>query len=279
MMRKKENIKIHETAFITSTFRAFDENLSQDNFARLWQNSKTEKWIKEYLDQVSSEETYTHCLRNRYFLDRIKDLVQNQEIEVLINFGSGFSMYPFLLSKKLINIEIDKPEIVDYKKDRVKKWQKENILPKRNIYFIGVDFSKKYQDKLLSKIQFIKGNKPTFILIEGVLFFLTREETNDLFDFFNTIQKKGDYLGSASFQQTIKETKAFQNLLTFFNQKVSKANENDYQTIEDKYYESKNNYKLIDRQDYFSLSKKYKNRINQSKELILNENFYLLKKR
>ena len=44
-MEQEKNIKIHETAFVTSTFRAFDENLSQDNFAKLWQNSKTERWI------------------------------------------------------------------------------------------------------------------------------------------------------------------------------------------------------------------------------------------
>ena len=277
-MEKEENIKIHETAFVTSTFRAFDEDLSQDNFAKLWQNSKTEQWIKEYLDQVSSEETYTHCLRNRYFLDKIKDLVQNQEIEVLINFGSGFSMYPFLINEKLINIEIDKPEIVDYKKDKIKNWQKENILPKRNIHFIGVDFSENYKEDLLSKINSIKGNKPCFILVEGVLFFLDREETDNLFDFFNIIQKSEDYIGSASFQETIKETIAFKNLLGFFNQKVSKTNENDYQTIEDEYYSSKKDYKLIDHQDYFSLSKKYGNKTNQLKELILNENFYFLKK-
>ncbi|MEC8683736.1 MAG: hypothetical protein VXX80_08655 [Bacteroidota bacterium] len=99
-----------------------------------------------------------------------------------------------------------------------------------------------------------------------------------MFNFFDTIQKSDDYIGSASFQETIKDTKAFQNLLDFFNKKVSKTTESDYQTIENQYYQSKENYKLIDHQDYFSLSKKYENNINQSKELILNENFYLLKK-
>lgn len=277
-MGKEENIKIHETAFVTSAFRAFDENLSQDNFAKLWQNPKTEQWIEKYLEKVSSEETFTHCLRNRYFLDKIKYLVENQEVEVLINFGSGFSMYPFLLNDKLINIEIDKPEIVDYKKGKIKKWQKENILPKRNIHFIGVDFSESYKEDLLSKINSITDNKSSFILVEGVLFFLDKEETDKLFDFFNILQNSEDYIGSASFQETIKETIAFKNLLNFFNQSVSKTNANDYQTIPDEYYSSNKNYRLIDHQDYFSLSKKYGNRINQDKELILNENFYLLKK-
>ena len=277
-MSKHKNIEIHETAFVTSYFRAFDENLSGDVYAKLWRNSETEKWIEDYLSQVSSEEIYTHCLRNRYFLDSIKKIISNQEIEVLINFGSGFSMYPFLLNEKLINIEIDKPEIVDFKRSKIEILQRKNTLPNRNIHYIGCDFSKNYNESLLLKINSIKADKPCFILIEGVLFFLDRKETDTLFHFFNVIQNNGDYIGSASFQETIKSTKAFENLLRFFNQKVSKNNKNDYQTIDDQFYNSLDKYKLIDHQDYFSLSNSYGNKPKLSKELILNENFYLLKK-
>lgn len=277
-MEKEEHIEIHETAFVTSTFRSFNEHLSRDHFAKLWRNSKTEKWIEGYLEQVSSEEPNTHCLRNRYFLDTIKKLVNEHAIEVLINFGCGFSMYPFLLDEKMIHIEIDKPEIIDFKKLKIKKWQENDILPKRNIHFIGVDFSEDYKQDLLIKITFIKNNQACFILIEGVLFFLDRQETDNLFNFFDTIQNKGDFIGSASFQETVKETIAFQKLVRFFNKKVSKVTGSDYQTIEDAYYQSKEAYKLIDHQDYFSLSKKYENTIQLKKEHILNENFYLLKK-
>ena len=161
-MEQEKNIKIHETAFVTSTFRAFDENLSQDNFAKLWQNSKTERWIEEYLDQVSSEETYTHCLRNRYFLDRIKDLVQNQEIEVLINFGSGFSMYPFLLNEKLINIEVDKPEIIDWsqKRDLNPAIYCSTLVLRKNLYFVCYELSKKREPYCKSfDLPYCLGNK------------------------------------------------------------------------------------------------------------------------
>ena len=278
MNEQEEPIKIHETAFVTSSFRAVDEQLSQDHFAKLWENPKTTQWIDEYLALVSPEEPFTHCLRNRYFLESLKALIEQQEIEVIINFGSGFSMYPFLLHEKMIHIEIDKPEIVDYKKNQIQEWQDQGMLPKRNVHFIGVDFSNNYQEELLANIQAIKANKSTFILLEGVLFFLTRAETNKLFDFFDSIQKNGDYVGSASFQNSIKETLAFQNLLNFFNQTVSKTTEDDYQTVEDSYYHSIKNYKVIDHQDYFSLSKTYKHSVKQAKDLILNENFYLLKK-
>lgn len=277
-MQKQENIEIHETAFVTSTFRSMNENLSLDFFSKLWKNEKTEVWIKEYLEEVSSEEVFTHCLRNRYFIDKIKDLIKNKNIEVLINFGCGLSMYPFLLDEKLINIDIDKPEIIEYKKSKIDIWQTARILPKRNIHFIGVDFNNDYTQDLLIKINSIKNNKPCFILIEGVLFFLGKEETNKLFDFFNLIQNQGDLIGSASFQESLKETLAFKKLLIYFGKNVSKTNESDYQTIQDDYYRTRKKYKLIDRQDYFSLSEKYDNQIKLEKDLILNENFYLLEK-
>lgn len=277
-MLDSNNIEIHETAFVTSAFRATDVNLSKDIFAHLWSNPKTEKWIQEYLKKVSSEEPFTHCLRNRYFLDSIGKNIKINGIEVLINFGAGFSMYPFLLDKKIINIEIDKSEIVEYKRFKIDQWQKINVLPKRNLHFIGVDFRSDYKDALLTTINTLKGNKKCFILIEGVLFFLDREETDNLFDLFNIIQNMGDIIGSASFKDELKESLAFKRLMHFFVEKVAKTKASDYQTVQDEFYQRRGNYSLMDHQDYFSLSKTYNHKIRLQKELILNENFYLLQK-
>lgn len=277
-MDKQSHIQIHETAFFTSSFRAFNEALSGDKYAKLWLNPKTDAWIQEYLTEVSSEETYTHCLRNRFFLETIKDLAASKQIEVLINFGSGFSMYPFILDESLIHIEIDKPEIVNFKASKIEEWQNEKKLPKRDLHFVGVDFSEDYKTKLLEQIQQIKGDKPCFILIEGVLFFLDKAETDGLFSFFNLIQTDGDYVGSASFQDDLKSSTAFKKLLRFLNKKVSKTSESDYLTLQDSYYKSLPDYNLIDHQDYFSLSKTYNNTIHLKPDLILNEHFYVLKK-
>ncbi len=277
-MNKQSHIQIHETAFFTSSFRAFNEALSGDKYAKLWLNPKTDAWIQEYLTEVSSEETYTHCLRNRFFLETIKDLAASKQIEVLINFGSGFSMYPFLLDESLIHIEIDKPEIVNYKASKIEEWQNEKKLPKRDLHFVGVDFSEDYKTKLLEQIQQIKGDKPCFILIEGVLFFLDKAETDGLFSFFNLIQTDGDYVGSASFQDDLKSSTAFKRLLRFLNKKVSKTSESDYLTLQDSYYKSLPDYNLKDHQDYFSLSKTYNNTIHLKPDLILNEHFYVLQK-
>jgi len=275
---EKENIKVHETAFVTSIFRSIDEELSNDIYAKLWYNDRSKKLSEIYLNKVSTEEVSTHCLRNRYFLDKIKTLIKDNNIEVLINFGCGFSMYPFLLNKKLINIEIDKPEIVNYKKNKIEFWQNKKILPKRNIHFLGVDFSTNYTQNLLSTINTIVEKKSSFILIEGVLFFLNREQTNKLFTFFEIIQNKGSYIGSVSFQSSVKNTLAFNNLLSFMKEKMPELNEDNYQVIEDDYYNQRPFYKLIDHQDYFSLSRKYNHQIKLKQNMILNEHFYILKR-
>ncbi len=270
----KLNIQIHETAFVTSTFRSLNEDLSRDVCAKLWDNSRTAIWVEKYLDQVCSEEISAHCLRNRFFLEEIERL----QPEVLINFGSGFSMYPFLLNDDMIHIEIDKEEVVSYKQEMIKEFQKEGKLPERNIHFIGVDFSKDYVDALLEKLILLKGNKSSFVLIEGVLFFLSRKDTEKLFEFFSRLQEKGDYIGSASFQDELKNSKAFEKLLDFCNREMVKTEASDWQTIEDEFYKEKASYDLINHQDFFSLSKKHNNTVKLEKELILNENFYILKK-
>jgi O-methyltransferase involved in polyketide biosynthesis len=267
-------IEIHETAFVTSIFRSLNEGLSRDVYAKLWNNSRTNVLVKKYLDQVCLEEVSAHCLRNRFFLEEIERL----KPEVLINFGSGFSMYPFLLDESIINIEIDKKEIVDYKKEKIKEFQNQEKLPKRTIHFVGVDFSEDYVEGLLKRIKAIKKNKISFILIEGVLFFLSRKDTDKLFDFFSVLQGKGDYIGSASFQKGLKKSEGFKKLLDFCNKEMVKTQASDWQTIEDDFYRESKSYELINHQDYFSLSQKYNNEVKLEKDLILNENFYILKK-
>ncbi|MEE4000924.1 class I SAM-dependent methyltransferase [Tenacibaculum sp. FZY0031] len=268
------DIEIHETAFVTSTFRSLNEDLSKDVYAKLWNNSRTDILVKKYLDQVCLEEVSAHCLRNRFFLEEI----ERCKPEVLINFGSGFSMYPFLLDESIINIEIDKKEIVDYKKGKINEFERQEKLPKRTIHFIGVDFSEDYVEDLLKRIKTIKKNKTSFVLIEGVLFFLSRKDTDKLFDFFSVLQGKGDYIGSASFQKELKKSEGFKKLLDFCNEEMVKTEASDWQTIEAAFYSESKSYELINHQDYFSLSQKYNNEVKLEKDVILNENFYILKK-
>ena len=275
----QEKLDVHETAFLISIFRASNEQLSKDAFAKLWYNDTSILLAKDLIKNVSEFEPQTHCLRNRYFYETINELIIKKKIQVIINFGCGFSMYPFLLDKNLIYIEIDKPDVIKYKKEKVIKWQEEKILPEREIHFIASNFKSGYETGLLDKILKIKEDKPLFILIEGVLFFLTKQETKVTFNLFNKIQNKGDYIGSVSYRKEMEKTKVFKRLLKLFKDKLSLGQQFNYQTISDDFYHDQSNYKLIDYQDYYSLSKLYSplNAIDKQED-ILNESMYLLQK-
>jgi len=273
-----KNINIHETAFMTSMFRSMNEDLSKDGYSKLWNTTKTKLWVDDYLQYVSGEEVNTHCIRNRFFLDTLKKLRDQNAIDIVINFGSGFSMYPFLLDESLEHIEIDKPEIIAYKQKQIGAWISSGKLPRRKINFLGVDFSQEYSKKLFEDIKRIKQDRNSLILIEGVVFFLKEAETNSLFDFFEKIQQQGDYIGSVSFEHKIKSTLVFDRLIKFFNERLLKTSKEDYLTLDTSFYINRRSYKVSQVEDYFSYSKKVNNKVNLEINNVLNENYYVLQK-
>ncbi|MGB1242875.1 MAG: class I SAM-dependent methyltransferase [Chitinophagales bacterium] len=272
-------IEIHETAFVTATFRASDEELSKDLYSEYWRNTKTDNWNMNYVKKVSLEEPFVHCLRNRFFYETIKQLIDRKEVEVIINFGCGFSMYPYLFDEEVIHIEIDQREVIDYKKSCVEDWVKEGKLPNREIHYLTKDFNLQ-RDELEDEIKSIIGDKPSFVILEGVILFLSQECTNDLIDLIGRVQTAGSYFGSVSYLDEINDLDCFKRLTTFLENEAMSGNKFDCLTLPTSYYENLPNYGLVEHEDYVSLSEKYApERAIINGNSILNENMYLLHKK
>ncbi len=83
------------------------------------------KWADEYCTLVSKWEPILHCIRNRYFLDKLKEISKAEDF-LLINIGAGFSMYPQTLRAGITTIEADLKDLIAFKKTRLKtQWQKD----------------------------------------------------------------------------------------------------------------------------------------------------------
>ena len=277
--KMKPKITIHETAFVTSVFRASDETVSKDVYAKFWPSKKTTKHAERYTKNVSVYEPLAHCLRNRYFLEKIAELHTMNKIKILINFGCGFSMYPFLLDKHLHHNEIDQQDVIAYKSKNIAFWQSIGKLPKRNIQYIVSNFNNDNFESLLLRIESIKKDRPSFILIEGVLFFLGKNNTDRLFKLFDALQGSNEYIGSVSFQESLKATPVFQKMIDFVEKNLEKNQQFHYQMIDDSYYEQLINYRLIDHQNTLSMASTYAPDKVIEKDKILNEHSYLLKKK
>ncbi len=273
-----QKITIHGTAFVTSLFRAGDVELSKDRFAHLWATPTVEDHASGYCTAVSAYEPYAHCLRSRYFHDKMVQLIEEESVEVLINFGCGFSMYPYILDKDILYIEVDQEDVITYKKDQLEYWQKQGLLLPKNIHYLAANFNQTDFTPLLEVIQKLKGNKKSLILLEGVLFFLAKQDTYRLFDLFRTLQKKGDYVGSVSFTPNLEKATVFAKLISFVESNLEKNYQFQYQTVANEFYENLDGYELIDHQDTFSLSKQYRPAKVLPASEILNEHMYLLKK-
>ncbi|MBT8282740.1 MAG: adenosine deaminase, partial [Muriicola sp.] len=120
--------------------------------------------------------------------------------------------------------------------------------------------------------------KKTFILIEGVLFFLGRDDTTRLFHLFSRLQKKNDFVGSVSFQPSLEKQRVFSRLIDFVEVNLEKNQQFNYQTVADEFYTSAEAYRLIEHQDTISLAARYSPDITLAEEEILNEHMYLLQK-
>ncbi len=273
-------MQIHETAFIVSTYRSYHENVSKDIYAKLWNNPETEALIPSITDSISKDEAILHSLRNRFFYERMRSFFEKHNGGTLINFGSGFSMYQFSFDDSVSTIEIDKKDIIDYKKEKVDHWTKEGKLPPRDVRYVAVDFNQNTTEKIVEILQPLINKEPTFILIEGVFFFLDRKTTNTLFQVFKKLQKPGDLVGCVTYLPEVEDTPVYHRLLHYFDSNNDTNDSFSHQTIEHSYFQNIDGYSLQENTDEFELSKIYASNIEiTDKSDILNETMYVLERK
>ena len=272
-------MKIHETAYMTCAYRSSNVDISKDIYASLWNNEVTDLWVQKVTDEVSPYEPILHCLRNRFFLESIIEFSKLNPNGVLVNFGAGFSMYPYLLSDKFSCIDIDQEEIINHKSQQLNKWEDDGLLPKRDISYYAVDFRNENHDLMIRDIKQMISGRPSFIILEGVLYFLKKSVSDKLFESFARIQTFSDLLGCVSFLPESKETEVQRRLDDFFDRYNLTSDTFSYEMLSTETYNEREGYQLIKHVDYIELAKLYAPESNiADKSKILNENMYILKR-
>ena len=272
-------MQIHETAFIISTYRSYHEDISKDIYAKLWNNPATETLIPIILKEVSEYESILHSIRNRFFYEQLKSFFSENNGGILLNFGAGFSMYQFLLDDNISTIEIDKKNIINYKKNKIDQWVKEDKLPKRDIQYISLDFNSDSEKDIIDSLNPLITEQPVFILLEGVLFFLNQAVSSKLFRVFRNLQNMGDFIGCVSYIPEIEKTKVYKRLLNYFDSNNDTNESFSHQTIPTSYYSNLEGYRLKEHKSEFDLAPIYAPKFGvDHKNQILNEHMYLLER-
>ncbi|KAA3621736.1 MAG: hypothetical protein DWP94_09845 [Flavobacterium sp.] len=213
-------LSIPDTAFIIAYYRANNELVSCDPYAKLWVRPSLQKWVNEFATKVSEYDELLHCMRNRYFHLTLEELLGSGSKLLCINLGAGFSMYPYNLSEDLVTIEADFDDVVAFKKEAIARFTADGSLPSRKVRWINTDITRQEdQARLKTLLNDYKGYRKV-IMIEGVFFFLNQGQINSVIEFCREILNTGDILLAESFEEQIKETAVFIRLKTYFEKEL-----------------------------------------------------------
>ena len=180
---------ISESAFLVNESRARNVELSRDRYARLWVSDSTRRLWEDFSREVYPHDAIELALRNRFFLECLNSYLNSSQATAFVNIGAGFTSYPFLTDKPCRCIEVDYAHVIEYKRQRIAQWQDEGLLPKRDIDFLAADLTdEKDVEALTGALNARLNDRPSFILMEGLTYYLQMDVLRRLLDAFSKTQ-------------------------------------------------------------------------------------------
>ena len=271
---------VHDSALIVNSFRARRSLLSGDPYAPLWITEESESWADQYAQQVGKTEILVHALRHRFFLNTLKQFILKNPDGVFINIGAGFTNYPYLISSETCCCEIDTEANIVFKQEKLADLERKGQIPQRQLDFFTVNNLNKSEeiDSLISILKNWVDGRASFILFEGVFFYLKLEAISYFFATLATLQKKGDQVACTSFRPEECHKLMFHRLIDYC-QKGYRMMEFTPTTIPPSFYNQLSGYTLISHQNYYDLGEQFIviNELDNTNK-VLEEDVYILEK-
>ncbi len=239
---------VSDTAYLVCESRARRLDISRDPFARKWIAPEQRESVEELWEDFSRE-VYPHdalevSLRNRYWLERIEGFVEGADDPVFVNVGAGLTSYPFLLADPIPAVELDRPPVVAYKEARARELKRQGALPERNVAFHGVDLgSAGGLERLESLLGDTCGARSSFVLCEGLLYYLERSTVDALVEIVRRAQEEGSVLGLDFWPPAVADSPVFHRMEAFFEERFG-IERGGYTFLDERWVESIEGYEI-----------------------------------
>lgn len=242
------NGRISDTAFLVNESRARRVDVSLDVFARHWVVPERREAVSRLWDDFAAE-VYPHddlelSIRNRFFLERLHDFVASTENPALINVGAGFSSYPFLLESPVDSVELDLPAVIELKGRRLGELMEQGLLPDRPVELVAMDLEREDDTEVLAGVlaRHAQG-RPSFVLVEGVTYYLTSRSLHRLLALARKMQELGSVLAFDFWRPDIVRHPVFQRLRSFFFRRFS-FQVDDYMLLDEEFIHGVEGYRV-----------------------------------
>lgn len=213
---------VADTAFLVCESRARSIDISQDSYARDWISENRRKLVSDFWEEFSRE-VYPHddlevSIRNRFWLEQLQKFVDKNDNPIFINIGAGLTSYPFLLSKSVPTMEFDRPAVAAYKNARIQQLVKRDILPRREVLCCPINLDSNEDLRQLKAILCQRcATSTSFVLCEGLTYYLEKSTIDTLVDTINCCQRKGSTLGIDFWNPGVATSPVFLRMKTFFS--------------------------------------------------------------
>lgn len=242
-----ERFTAEKTGHLIASYRARFASISLDQFAHLWVDDEIESLHAEILTHISNCEDLAHALRSRFFIQRTQRFFDAHPDGVFVNLAAGLSHYPLFLSKPVICIEVERPDVIDLKRKAFARWTDSGDIPSRAIEFITCDLDDSSAvSELANDLHRRLDSRPTYLLMEGLLFYLQRAAIDTIFDQIARRLPMGSRVGSVSFETWTTSTRPYQRLIEFFDRALH-PQDAVYSVIDDDFYAALPGLRLIEK--------------------------------
>ena len=209
---------LSDTAYLTAGFRALDVKMSRDRFAHLWLSGRTRAIAADFRKALREYEGAELALRHRFFLSALKQFRRREHSAKFINLGAGFTSYPHLVAP-IDSLEVDLPGVIRLKASRIAAWEISGILPRRLVKRSAIDITSRAGFQQLHAIlQSFIGAARSFVLLEGVSYYLSREEFSRLLACIRAVQRPGSILAFDFWSGKVSRSRLFSRLQVFFSE-------------------------------------------------------------
>lgn len=211
---------ITDTAFLVCESRARRSDLSRDPYARDWiapdRRESTRKLWEDYCSEVYPYDALEISIRNRFWLDRMQESADAHGRLLLVNLGAGLTSYSFLVPTTK-SVEIDHPSLIEYKRGRIEELTEQGTLPGTTPSLLGMDLDDpRTLERLGELLAREVGSQTTFVLLEGVTYYLSCDSLRRIFDTLRNLQSPGSLLGVDFWTPSVAESPVFRNQERFF---------------------------------------------------------------
>ena len=226
---------ISKTAFLANESKARRVDISKDVYAHLWVSDETRKVWESFTSRVYPYDDVELAVRNRFFLERMTAFCGRASHPIIVNIGAGFTSYPFLLPDTCECVEVDLEHVIGYKREKITRWTNEKELPDRLISFIAIDLTSQsgrahLKEELAAKI----ARRPSFILLEGLTYYLPMGVLINLLGIFSAVQEPESVVAFDFWEPKISEHPVFLMFKEFWEEYfgVAKYNLFDVEFLE-----------------------------------------------